>query len=151
MLSQLIHDPESYVAKTLDQAIQKLAKLNEYYNAVSRWGQNIYLASKDLEEKYQEDFIRYLGNPASFDPANTGAAIESAVAAKIPANGRNEVDPNYVQTYTLVHNKNGRDFDVLVTNGEKPEPDDEKHPEPEPTADEIEEKFQTMAVSNHHC
>jgi hypothetical protein len=130
MLAQLIHDPERYVAKTLDQAIQKLARLNEYTRANDSWGQNIYLASKDLEEKYQSDFIRYLANPASFRPTKGSDEIERAVSRELPKNGQNVVDPNYVQTYTLTRNKNGRDFGVLVTNGVPSEDEhDEKVPE----------------------
>ena len=130
MLAQLIHDPEHYVARTLDEAIQKLARLNEVYNANQRWGDNIYLASKDLEEKYQCDFIRYLANPASFEPTD-GSGIEKMVSNELPECGQNVPDPSYVQTYTMVRNKNGRDFDVMVTNGDEkvPEDEDEKVPE----------------------
>ena len=133
MLALLLHDPQRYVAKTLDESIQKLAKLNEMYPLDNRWGMNIYEASKDLEPKYQEDFIRYLGNPAMFDPDNEqaqlSAALEAQVAEDIPEHGRNTIDPNYTQRYELVPSKNGRDFDVVVTNAGEIEYDDEKNPQ----------------------
>ena len=129
MLAQLIHDPEHFVATTLDQAIQKLACLNDIHHANARWGDNIYLASKDLDAKYHHDFIRYLANPAAFEPTKDSDEIEKIVSNELPDHGKNVVDPNYVQRYTMVRNKNGRDFSVLVTNCASEDEHDEKVPE----------------------
>lgn len=126
MISKLLHDPQNYVAKTLDQAIQKLSALNEMYDASLRWEDNLYLATRDLEEKYKHDFIRYLANPASIPTSNIGDQLEEACAKEIPRAGHNQVSSNYEQTYTLKPSKNGRDYDVLVTNTQHVEKDDEK-------------------------
>ena len=115
MLGLLLHDPDRYEAKTLEQAIQKLARLNEMHNARDRWGQNIYSASKDLDEKFHHDFIRYLANPAGFKGTPTGDKVESIEVAKIPKEGLNRIDEEYTQQYKLIPRKNG-DFDVFVTN-----------------------------------
>ena len=116
-MNLLLHDPEYFVARSLDQAISKLHRLNELSNHRDDWGRNIYLATKDLEEKYQEDFIRYLANPAGVN------GTMEPPTDPLPAN-HPKIDPNILQTYTLSSMKNKNEYTVTVTNTE--ESDDEK-------------------------
>jgi hypothetical protein len=126
--AQLIHDPEEAVAKTLDEAILKLNALMKKGHADTQWGHNIAHSAKDLEEKYQHDFIRYLANPAGYNAkGSVNQEIEDHVVKTIPPEGRAVVPQELMQRYTL--KQNGVDFDILVENvPENEEDDDEKRP-----------------------
>ena len=123
-MNKLLHDPEYFVAKTLDEAIQKLHRLNEVSNHRDDWGRNIYLATKDLEEKYQEDFIRYLANPAGVT-GNIGNEIEKMEIQNL-SDRHPQIDPNLLQTYTLSSTKNNNEYTVLVTNYTESDDDEKK-------------------------
>ena len=110
------------MAKTLDDAIGKLNRLNEIANHRDDWGRNIYLATKDLDEKYQEDFIRYLANPAGVT-GTMGAEIEKIEVANL-SERHPRIDPELLQTYTLSSTKNNNEYTVTVTNNT--DSDDEK-------------------------
>ena len=128
--AKLRHDPEGAVAKTLDQAIEKLNALMKMGNADIKWGYNISESCKDLEEQYQHDFIRYLANPGGFTPVgNINQEIEALNLKTIPDDGKAGIPDDLVQTYTFT--PCGQDFEVLVTNSTDAAQDDEKHPEPE--------------------
>ena len=123
-MNKLIHDPEFFVAKTLDDAISKLHRLNELSNHRDDWGRNIYMATKDLEEEYQEDFIRYLANPAGVT-GNIGDQIEKQEISNF-SERHPKIDENLVQTYTLSSTKKSNEYTVTVTNNHADDDDDEK-------------------------
>ena len=137
--AQLRHDPERAVAKTLDQAIEKLDALMKMGNADVKWGYNISESCKDLEEQYHHDFIRYLANPGGFSKTDSKICdeIEALNLKAIPDEGKAGIPDDLLQTYTFT--PSGQDFEVLVTNStdaaqddeKHPESDDEKHPQPE--------------------
>ena len=129
--AKLRHDPAGAVAKTLDQAVEKLNALMKMGSADVKWGYNISESCKDLEEKYQHDFIRYLANPAGFSQTDSKLCdeIEALNLKEIPAEGQAGIPEDLVQTYTFT--PSGQDFEVLVTNNTDAAQDDEKHPEPE--------------------
>ena len=121
--AKLIHDPEEAVAKTLDQAILKLDALMKKGHADTKWGHNISHAAKDLEETYQQDFIRYLANPAGYAPDGTiNQDIEDMMT--IPDEGKAFIPEELEQRYTIT--RKGTDFDILVENVHPDE--DEKNP-----------------------
>ena len=124
-MNKLLHDPEYFVAKTLDDAIQKLHRLNEVANHRDDWGRNIYLATKDLEEKYQEDFIRYLANPAGVTGNINNNEIEKMELENL-SDRHPKIDPNLLQTYTLSSTKNNNEYTVLVTNHIESDDDEKK-------------------------
>ena len=65
-MNLLFRDPHSYKAETFDQAVVKLEKLIEQSsNPAADWAENIISATVNLKEEYQEEFIRYLANPAN--------------------------------------------------------------------------------------
>ena len=123
--SQLIHDPEQAVAKTLDQAILKLNALMKKGHADTKWGHNISHSAKDLEEKYQHDFIRYLANPAGYTmQGSVNQDIEDMILKTLPEEGLAFVPKELEQTYTI--SRKGGDYDILVQNVQND--DDEKIP-----------------------
>jgi len=126
--AQIIHDPESAVAKTLPQAIQKLDALMKRGNANSRWGHNISNSAKDLEEVYHHDFIRYLANPAGYTQnGNCNQQIEDMITKTIPPEGKAFIPEDLEQRYTSV--KKGSNYDILVENLTlEDSSDDEKNP-----------------------
>jgi len=129
--AKLRHDPEGAVAKTFDQAIEKLDALMKMGNADTRWGYNISNAAKDLEEQYHHDFIRYLANPGGFTKADSTLCdeLEALNVKSIPDEGKAGIPDDLMQTYTFI--PTGQDFEVIVTNSTDAAQDDEKHPEPE--------------------
>ena len=124
--AQLIHDPESAVAKTLEQSILKLNALMKTGNADTKWGHNISHACKDLDEQYQHDFIRYLANPGGFtQEGDSNQQIEDIITKSIPSEGRAFIPEDLEQQYTCV--KEGDNFNILVENISNYEKD-EKNP-----------------------
>jgi hypothetical protein len=126
--AQIIHDPESAVAKTLSQAIQKLDALMRCGNAAKQWGHNISHSAKDLEEVYHHDFIRYLANPAGYtQDGNTNQQIEDMITKTIPQEGKAFIPKDLKQRYTSV--QKGCNYDILVENLPlEDSSDDEKNP-----------------------
>ena len=125
--AQLLHDPEQAVAKTLDQAILKLNALMKKGHADTKWGHNIAHSAKDLEQKYQHDFIRYLANPAGYtQQGSVNQDIEDMILKTLPEEGRAFVPKELEQTYTI--SRKGNDFDILVENLKSGDEDDEKRP-----------------------
>ena len=124
--AQLIHDPESAVAKTLDQAVLKLDALMKQGNADTKWGYNISNACKDLDEKFHHDFIRYLANPGGVTQSgNANQEIEDLIAKTLPDDAKAFIPGDLQQRYTSV--QEGDNFNILVENLSINE-DDEKHP-----------------------
>jgi hypothetical protein len=101
--------------------------LNEVSNHRDDWGRNIYLSSKDLEEEYQEDFIRYLANPAGVT-GTIGEEIEKIELENL-SEEHPTIDYNLRQKYTLCSSKNKNEYTVTVTNISDSS-DDEKTPLP---------------------
>ena len=130
--AQLIHDPEEAVAKTLDEAILKLNALMKKGHADTQWGHNIAHSAKDLEEKYQHDFIRYLANPAGYtQQGSVNQDIEDMIVKTLPEEGKAFVPEELEQTYTI--SRKGADYDILVQNVQNlniksVDEDDEKRP-----------------------
>ena len=109
-MNKILHDPEHFEAKTLDESIQKLHCLNSASHHVDDWGKNIYLASKDLDEKFQEDFIRYLANPAGVS-GTVGKEIEKNELKNL-SEEHPTIDYNTRQKYTLCSSKNKNEYTV---------------------------------------
>ena len=128
--AQIIHDPESAVAKTLEQAILKLDALNKMGNARARWGHNISNSCKDLPEEFHHDFIRYLANPGGYEQtSNLNQELEDMVLKELPPEASTTIPEELEQTYTVT--KKGNEYEILVENV-KPGSDDDEHDEKNP-------------------
>ena len=59
----------TFTADTLEKAIVKLHRLNAMqHNSIDDWHLNMLEATKDLhDEESQEEFIKYLSNPAGYE------------------------------------------------------------------------------------
>ena len=59
----------TFKADTLEKAIVKLHRLNAaQHNSIDDWHLNMMEATKDLDDpEAQEDFIKYLSNPAGYE------------------------------------------------------------------------------------
>ena len=118
---------EHYQAETFDQAVQKLFELNKVSHTRDDWGRNIFLATKDLKEEFQEKFIRYLANPAGFKPNEKLCAEMEALEVSQLGPEHPTVDMDKMQRYTLKQSKK-HEYTVLVENVNVEEEDDEKIP-----------------------
>jgi hypothetical protein len=125
--AQLIHDPESAVAKTLDQSILKLNAMMKNGNADTRWSHNITNSAKDLDEKYHHDFIRYLANPGGFtQEGNSNQQLEDMISKSLPDDAKAFIPEDLEQRYTSV--QQGDNFNILVENISLNDEEDEKNP-----------------------
>ena len=63
----------TFTADTLEKAIVKLHRLNAcQHNSIDDWHLNMIEATKDLEDpEAQEEFIKYLSNPAGYEHKDT--------------------------------------------------------------------------------
>ena len=63
----------TFKADTLEKAIVKLHRLNAaQHNSIDDWHLNMIEATKDLEDpEAQEEFIKYLSNPAGYEHKDT--------------------------------------------------------------------------------
>ena len=63
----------TFKADTLEKAIVKLHRLNAaQHNSIDDWHLNMLEATKDLEDpEAQEEFIKYLSNPAGYEHKDT--------------------------------------------------------------------------------
>ena len=122
--TQILHDPETAVAKTLEQAILKLDALNKMGNAQAKWGHNISNSCKDLSEEYHHDFIRYLANPGGYTQTNDlNQQIEEMILKDLPQEASTEIPEDLEQTYTIT--KKGDEYTILVENVTYSDNDDE--------------------------
>ena len=113
--AQIIHDPESAVAKTLEQTILKLNAMNKMGNAEARWGHNISHSCKDLPEEFHHDFVRYLANPGGYTvTGNLNEELENMILKDLPAEASTEIPEELLQTYTIT--KKGDQYEILVQN-----------------------------------
>ena len=113
--TQILHDPETAVAKTLEQAIMKLDAMNKMGNAQARWGHNISNSCKDLPEEYHHDFIRYLANPGGYtQTSDLNQQIEDMILKDLPQEASTQIPDDLEQTYTIT--KKGDEYTILVEN-----------------------------------
>ena len=122
-MNTLLHDPDNFEATSFDQAVQKLHQLNQLSHHRDDWGKNIYLATKDLKEEFQEKFIRYLANPAGFKPNAEFCKEVEALEIKNLTLEHPQIDMDVPQKYVLKKTK-ANEFTVVVTNADSS--DDEK-------------------------
>jgi hypothetical protein len=121
--TQILHDPENAIARTLEHSILKLNALIKMGNAQARWGYNISNSCKDLPEEFHHDFIRYLANPGGYtQTSNLNQEIEDLILKDLPSEASTEIPEDLEQTYTFT--KKGNEYRVVVENV-KPCSDDE--------------------------
>ena len=124
-MNTLLHDPENFEAETFDQAVQKLFQLNQLSHTRDDWGRNIYLATKNLKEEFQDKFIRYLANPAGFKPNEEICQEMEKLEVSKFSSDHPSVDMDRLQRYTLKQTKKN-EFTVIVENADDDSEDDEK-------------------------
>jgi hypothetical protein len=125
--TQIIHDPETAVAKTLEQAILKLDAMNKMGHAQAKWGHNISNSCKDLPEEYHHDFIRYLANPGGYtQTSDLNQQIEEMILKDLPKEASTNIPDDLEQTYTIT--KKGDEYTILVENVNS-DNDDDSHDE----------------------